>query len=104
MKAGAGPPPVPNPVSAAPGPQLLHLYPGQSRLVPVGCPKEAARAMALSPCLASSWGFQPLVVALTSLQAWVSYGTTVAEPGEGTGREGLRVCRISCAEPLGRDH
>ena len=46
----------------------------------MGCPKEAGKA-----------------VALTSLQAWVSSGARVAEPGEGTGRKGQ-------AEAQGRDH
>lgn len=53
--------------------------------------------MAPRPCLTSAWVFQPLTVALTSLQAWVSSGARVAEPGEGTGRKGQ-------AEAQGRDH
>lgn len=63
----------------------------------MGCPKEAGKAVAPSPCLTSAWVFQPLTVALTSLQAWVSSGARVAEPGEGTGRKGQ-------AEAQGRDH
>lgn len=52
----------------------LGLLPRPEQTGVHGVLKEAGRAVATSLCLISTWGFQPLIPVLASLQAWIASG------------------------------
>lgn len=62
-------PPSSQPSLCSSGPPAIAPHPRPEQSRSCGVHERAGKAVATSPCLISSWGFQTPIPALTSLQA-----------------------------------